>query len=305
MLFAYLRNQGSAWGQALNYLTRYLDEALLMAPHETRPPEVPTPEASAHPIYLDLAGQLGQRTAELHRALCPEVPVEPAFAPEPITAADLAQWRDRAVTAARTCLDNLARRRDGLPAAAQVLADRLLARRDAVLQRLETLLPAQVDAAKTRFHGDYHLGQVLAVQNDYTIIDFEGEPLRTIEERRVKSSPLRDVAGIVRSYAYASATAVRQMVEIQPAAQPVLQERAEEWRRQVTHAFMTRYREAMAGVRSMPEDAAAAEALIDFFALEKAIYEVSYELAQRPAWITIPLSGVLAMIDEGGSHGRA
>ena len=94
MLFAFVRNQGSAWSQALNYLTRYLDEALLMAPHEPRPAEPPTPEALAHPLYLDLAGQLGQRTAEMHRALCPDGAVDDAFAPEPITAEDLAQWRD-------------------------------------------------------------------------------------------------------------------------------------------------------------------------------------------------------------------
>jgi len=302
VLFAFVRNQGSAWSQALNYLTRYLDEALLMAPHELRPAEPPTPEAMAHPLYLDLAGQLGLRTAELHRALCPEGPVDEAFAPEPITAEDLAHWRDRAVDAGRTTLDNLARRRDGLPAPSQALADRLLQLREQVLERLTTLLPASVTALKTRFHGDYHLGQVLAVQNDFSIVDFEGEPLRSIAERRQKNSPLRDVAGMLRSYAYAAATAVRQMADIQPSALPVLPERAEEWRRQVTGAFMARYRAAMAGARSMPEEPGMVDALLDFFTLEKALYEIDYELAQRPAWAVIPLAGVLAVIE--GNHGR-
>ncbi|HEX7968591.1 MAG TPA: maltose alpha-D-glucosyltransferase [Stellaceae bacterium] len=304
VLFAYVRNQGSAWSQALNYLTRYLDEALLMAPHAARPSEPPTPEATAHPLYLELAGQLGQRTAELHRALCPQVPVDDAFEPEPITADDLARWRERATSAARQTLDHLARRRDGLPPAIQPLADRVLERREAVLECVAALLPAQVDAVKTRFHGDYHLGQVLAVQNDFSIIDFEGEPLRSIAERRQKSSPLRDAAGMLRSYAYASATAVRQMGEIQPSALPVLQERAEEWRRQVTDAFMARYRAAMAGVRSMPADPAVASRLLDFFTLEKAMYEIGYELAQRPAWVAIPLAGVLGLLD-AESHGNA
>ena len=301
VLFAYLRNQGSAWSQALNYLTRYLDEALLMTPREVRPSEPATPEASAHPLYLDLAGQLGQRTAELHRALCPEVAVDVAFTPEPITAQDLARWRDHAADAARACLGTLARQRDSLPPPAQVLAERLLEQRKGVLGRFTELMPAAVDAMKTRFHGDYHLGQVLAVQNDFSIIDFEGEPLRSIDERRQKSSPLRDVAGMLRSYAYASATAVRQMGEIQPAALPVLQERAEEWRRQVTDAFMTRYRTSMVGVRSMPADPAIVQALLDFFTLEKALYEVDYELAQRPAWVAIPLAAVLGIVDTGGS----
>jgi maltose alpha-D-glucosyltransferase/alpha-amylase len=304
VLFAYVRNQGSAWAQALNYLTRYLDEKLLMAPHETRPGEAPTPEATAHPLYLELAGQLGQRTAELHRALCPEGPVDADFAPEPITKADLAQWRERAVAAARVMLDNLARRRDGLPAATQALADQLLAERQALLARYAEL-PAAIDALKTRFHGDYHLGQVLAVQNDFFIIDFEGEPLRPIAERRQKSSPLRDVAGMLRSYAYASATALRQMTEIQPAALPTLQDAAETWRREVSDAFLGRYRLSVAGARSVPADFAAAEALIDFFTLEKAVYEVDYELAQRPQWVAIPLNGVLGLIAKGGKSGAA
>jgi maltose alpha-D-glucosyltransferase / alpha-amylase len=297
VLFAYVRNQGSAWSQSLNYLTRHLDEALLMAPQEARRSEPPTPEALAHPLYLELAAQLGRRTAELHRALCPETPVDDAFAPEPITAKDLAQWRERATRAAQVTLDNLQRRRDGLPAPAQALADRLLARRDRLAERFASLLPADIAVMKTRFHGDYHLGQVLAVQDDFHIIDFEGEPLRSTAERRQKGSPLRDVAGMLRSYAYAAATAVRQMTEIQPAAQPVLQERAEEWHRQVTDAFLTRYRAGMAGVRSMPAEPSKAAALLDFFTLEKAMYEVDYELAQRPNWVAIPLAGVLALVE--------
>jgi maltose alpha-D-glucosyltransferase / alpha-amylase len=179
----------------------------------------------------------------------------------------------------------------------------LLPLRELVLERLATLLPTGIDAVKTRFHGDYHLGQVLAVQNDFSIVDFEGEPLRAIAERRQKNSPLRDVAGMLRSYAYAAAAAVRQMADIQPSALPVLQERAEEWRRQVTEAFMARYRGAMGGARSMPEDPAHVDALLDFFTLEKALYEIDYELAQRPVWAAIPLAGVLAFVE--GDHGRA
>jgi maltose alpha-D-glucosyltransferase / alpha-amylase len=297
ILFAYVRNQGTAWSQALNYLTRYLDEALLMAPHEARPSEPPTPEAVAHPLYLELAGQLGQRTAELHRALCPEGPVDADFAPEPIGAEDLAAWRDRALEAARTVLDNLARRRDGLSAAAQALADRLLGRRETLPERIATLLPSRVDAVKTRCHGDYHLDQVLAVQNDFSIIDFEGEPLRSPAERRRKTSPLRDIAGMLRSYAYASAAGLRRMAEIQPSAQPVLEARAEDWRRSVCHAFLERYRAAMDGVPSMPADPAVADALLDFFTLEKAMYEIDYELAHRPAWTVIPLAGALSILE--------
>jgi maltose alpha-D-glucosyltransferase/alpha-amylase len=308
VLFAYVRNQGDAWSQALNYLTRYLDEGLLMAPREARAPESPTPltpEETAHPLYLELAGQLGLRTAELHRALCPQSEVETAFAPEPTKPADLAAWRERATRGAQATLDALARSRGALPSAALPLAQRLLERRAELLERFGELLPAKIDALKTRFHGDYHLGQVLAVQNDFSIIDFEGEPMRGLVDRRRKSSPLRDVAGMLRSYAYAAATAVRQMAEIQPAALPVLQQHAEEWLRQVTTAFMERYLSAMAGVPSMPADPTIARALLDFFALEKAVYEIDYELSQRPLWVAVPLAGALGLLDGGGGGGAA
>lgn len=151
---------------------------------------------------------------------------------------------------------------------------------------------------KTRIHGDYHLGQVLVMQNDFGIIDFEGEPLRPLAERRTKTSPLVDVAAMLRSFSYAAATAVRQMTEIQPAAETVLTDRGEEWRRQVSAAFLGRYRAVMAGTPSYPADPAAAEALITFFTLEKALYEIGYELANRPAWVSIPLASVIALIDQ-------
>jgi maltose alpha-D-glucosyltransferase / alpha-amylase len=144
---------------------------------------------------------------------------------------------------------------------------------------------------------------VLAVQNDFHIIDFEGEPMRPLEERREKASPLRDVAGMLRSYAYAAATVVRQMAEIQPAALPVLQASAENWRRQVVDTFLASYRQAATNLPSIPDDPATVDALLRFFTLEKALYEVGYELAQRPQWVAIPLAGVLALIEGEGDRG--
>ncbi|HUH84550.1 MAG TPA: putative maltokinase, partial [Stellaceae bacterium] len=305
VLFGYVRNQDSAWAQALNYLTRFIDEALLMMPRETRPTEPPTPEAAAHPLYLDLAAQLGQRTAELHRALCPAQPVDAAFAPEPTTAADLAAWAKRAAAQREAMFNGLAWRRDDLPAPAQELADRVLQQRALLEARFAGWLPGSTAALKTRYHGDYHLRQVLAVQNDFHIIDFEGEPMRALEERREKGSPLRDVAGMLRSYAYAAATVVRQMAEIQPAALPVLQTSAESWRRQVVDTFLASYRQAATNLPSIPEDPATVDALLRFFTLEKAVYEVGYELAQRPQWVAIPLAGVLALIEGEGERGPA
>ncbi|MGH7089337.1 MAG: phosphotransferase, partial [Stellaceae bacterium] len=181
----------------------------------------------------------------------------------------------------------------------------LVAQRAAALQRVERLLPERIGAVKTRIHGDYHLGQVLVVQNDYAIIDFEGEPARPLTERRAKGSPLADVAGMLRSFAYAAATAVRQMADIQPAAEAVLAERGEEWRRQISDAFLRRYRVVMAGAASMPDDAATMETMLLFFMLEKAFYEIDYELANRPQWAGIPVAGALSLLEHELAHADA
>ncbi len=301
VMFANMRNQGDAWSQALNYLTRYLDEALLMAPHVDSAAADGAAAASAdrssHQIYLDLAAQLGRRTAELHRALCPSGEAPPDFRPEPIDKDDLALWRERARATAESALGMLAARIRRLPPPAREAGERLLALRDQALRRLDELLPARVDAMKTRIHGDYHLGQVLAIQNDYSIIDFEGEPMRPLDERRAKLSPLADVAGMLRSFAYAAAAAVRQMAEIQPAAETTLLERGEEWRRAVSDAFLASYRSAIAGAASMPRDAGVADALLAFFTMAKAFYEIEYEIASRPAWAAVPIAFVLDLTE--------
>jgi maltose alpha-D-glucosyltransferase/alpha-amylase len=297
VLFAFVRNQGEAWSQALDYLTRYLDEANLAPPDPATPvSDFTGPIPDTHAIYFTLATILGKRTAELHRALAAPSD-DPAFAPEPVTEADIASWRQEAQNLAASVLDRLAQGRGALPEAARAMADRLLALRDAVPARFAELLPDRIDAQKTRFHGDYHLGQVLAVQNDYFIIDFEGEPLRAIAERRRKMSPLKDVAGMLRSFDYCAASAVRQLAEIRPQTLPTLERHAAAWRRNAAAAFMDGYRTAIAGCPSIPADASVARRILDFFKLEKAIYEVGYELANRPAWLPIPLAGVLQIID--------
>jgi maltose alpha-D-glucosyltransferase/alpha-amylase len=158
------------------------------------------------------------------------------------------------------------------------------------------MLPANVSALKTRYHGDYHLGQVLVVQNDFYVIDFEGEPMRPMAERRNKASPLKDVAGMLRSFDYAAATAVRDIADIQPASQEAVVSCARQWRDRVIGEFLDGYFEEMQGCPSLPADAAERRALLDFFTLDKAFYEVGYELANRPNWIAIPLGGVVRLL---------
>ena len=307
VLFAFVRNQGDGWTLALDYLTRYLDDALIeTAPGAAVPGRaggLPNP----HDFFVMLARQLGLRTAEMHRALAEHGHDDPAFAPEPLTPDDIAKWCNALDAAAEAMLDQLDRTRHSMPEAARELADRVISARQNLFRAIRLLLPADVAAAKTRCHGDLHLGQVIAVQNDFYIIDFEGEPLRTLAERRDKGSPLRDVAGMIRSFDYATTTAVRQLSESRPAAIERMTELADAWRQRAVDGFRAAYRKVMRDCPAYPANKLHARALIDWFTLEKAVYEVSYELANRPGWVAIPLNGILRMLAKvtGSPNGEA
>ena len=300
VLFGFVRNQGDGWTQALDYLTRYLDDALSTGTHAS---DLPDPDV----FFLSLARQLGIRTAEMHRALAEGGADDPDFAPEPITAEDIGQWRRELEASAAEMFAKLERERARLPASAQELVERLIADRDTLFHLIRTLIPHKAEAQKTRYHGDFHLGQVLAVKNDFFIIDFEGEPARPLADRRRKSSPLRDVAGMIRSFDYASFTAVRQLAEARPAAEPRMLELAEAWRQRAVDGFRAAYRKAMRGCAAYPTSKIQARRMVAFFTLEKAIHEVSYELANRPSWVDIPLKGVLGIMarTEGAEHAAA
>jgi maltose alpha-D-glucosyltransferase/alpha-amylase len=288
-LFGFVRNQGDGWTQALNYLTRYLDDALATGGSS---PELVHPDL----FFLSLARQLGIRTAEMHRALAEHGGEDPAFAPEPISPADIAEWRGELVESARQMLAALERGRRRLPGPARDLADRLLAARDQLFALIRTLIPDEIEAQKTRLHGDFHLGQVIVVQNDFFIIDFEGEPERPMAARRRKSSPLRDVASMIRSFDYAVVAAVRNLADTRPAAEASMTQLAEAWRQRAVDGFRAAYRRTMRGCPSYPANKRLGRQMVNFFMLEKAVYEVSYELANRPGWVEIPMKGVLDIL---------
>lgn len=188
---------------------------------------------------------------------------------------------------------------DRLGAETRSDAEALLARRGEVLDRVAELADLPVHAVKTRIHGDYHLGQVLSVQNDWFIIDFEGEPAKSLEERRTKRSPLVDVAGMVRSYNYAAWAAVFRLDDqaAETAAQSRLLEAARDWERRMVNAFLDSYRTTIAGCPVWPDEESAADRLLALFLLEKGFYEIAYEAANRPGWLCIPTRGVLGLLD--------
>jgi maltose alpha-D-glucosyltransferase/alpha-amylase len=290
MVQGYVINQGDAWAYTLDYLERTLEQIVLQSPEVSG-----VPEEDLHGLNLMMMKTLGQRTGELHVALSKQSG-DPAFDPEPVSTEDMTSWNKQIREEAGQSLDKLERSRNLLPEGQRVAADRLLAARRQILDRIAALEPQGLQVAKTRFHGDYHLGQVLVAEDDFVIIDFEGEPARSLEERRSKHSPLKDVAGMLRSFNYAAYATLFKMVDEKIADFEHLEPLAREWERQAAEAFMSGYEEAVAGCASYPRNHAHARNLIDLFAIEKAFYELRYELDNRPGWIGVPLGGLLELL---------
>ncbi|EYD73623.1 Trehalose synthase [Limimaricola hongkongensis DSM 17492] len=283
--FAYVANQGDAWGAVTNALDRYLQDKAT-GNEDQSPPYLPV---------LGIAGTLGRRTAQMHRALAHPTD-DPAFAAEPLDGPHLAALCDEVRAETVAMLDRLKGLAD-LPERAAQHAEQILARRDRLIARIDAVSRMTPSGQLTRLHGDYHLGQVLMAQNDVMIIDFEGEPRRTLAERRAKGHALRDVAGMLRSLDYAAYSALR-WAENSGTDGAEAETLIREWRKEAMRDFMTEYHAVIADSPAHPDDESFAAALLDLFVIQKAVYEVGYELASRPAWVDIPLSGLLDLIDE-------
>ncbi len=303
ILQARVSNQADGWKHVLDELSRYYERASVAgsAPKvDERPPlerASSTPPANVQNAigpYLDAAATLGRRTAEMHRALAGDSD-DPHFAPEPFTAADANTLRQSIRAQGRKALDALRANLDKLAQEVTPSARKLMEDGPKVLGRLEESSPFRAGAAKIRCHGDYHLGQVLRVENDFVILDFEGEPTRTVEERRAKQSPLKDVAGMIRSYHYAAYAGLFAFTKDHANDFSRLEPWANLWFQWVSAAFLRAYRAAADGAAFLPDDPAQFAALLDAFMLDKAFYELNYELNNRPDWVRIPLRGILAL----------
>jgi maltose alpha-D-glucosyltransferase/alpha-amylase len=282
MVQSYVSNQGDGWDHTLGYLERFLRD------FATTNGALPDPLA-AHGGFLALMATLGRRTAELHKALAMRTGAA-AFEPEPLLAEDIARYTAQARADVATTLSLLRDRLGQLPAPAQIDGQALLTMEDALQASIAARKPQTQGGIKSRYHGDFHLGQVLVRDNDFVIIDFEGEPARSFDERRAKGSPLRDVAGMLRSFNYARWSALRRVAQsVEEAA--YLAPPAAAWEQATREAFMDGYSQA-AGDGNAQIDTE----LLALFELEKALYELRYELNNRADWAQVPLNGVLALL---------
>ncbi|MGI5864432.1 MAG: putative maltokinase [Myxococcales bacterium] len=303
ILHEYVPNQGSAWSYTLAEVERYYERALALGwrketseplPHPLDLTEQPPTDLARDLLgtYLETARLLGTRTAELHRALASE-PDNPDFAPEPFTTLyqrSLFQSMQSHVTPVFNLLNE---RINQLPEPVRESARAVLAQKQAILKRMRRLLDSKLSGMRIRHHGDYHLGQVLYTGRDFVILDFEGEPARPLSERKLKRSALRDVAGMLRSFHYAAfAPLLRHRGGGARPDLSAVEPWARFWLAWASSSFLKAYLAEVGGASFLPKKREEVRVLLDTFLLEKAVYELGYELNNRPDWVRIPLQGI-------------
>ncbi|HVG70583.1 MAG TPA: maltose alpha-D-glucosyltransferase [Vicinamibacterales bacterium] len=287
MLQRFVSNQGNAWDVTIEELGRYFDRVKAL------PPAASATDAEVIRPYLARAELLGRRTGELHVALASASRDEPAFTAEAFSAADLTATARRMREGALEQLRLLESALPQLDDRRRQLASELLMQRDELAGHFDAITQVRSAGTRIRCHGDYHLGQVLVAEADVVILDFEGEPARPLIERRQKCSPLRDVAGMLRSFSYAALTSLDVATHTRSEDLARLTPWARLWETWVSSAFRHAYLAATEGTSLVPRDPDDFDTLLRVFVVEKALYELAYELNNRPDWAHIPLMGLL------------
>ncbi|MFZ0836106.1 MAG: putative maltokinase, partial [Xanthobacteraceae bacterium] len=288
VVHAFVENQGDAWSVTGAYLDRFVEEQRLLTPDSPS-------ESDEQAAYLRRMLQTGRRLAEMQLALASHPEIDD-FCPVPIEPEDVRAWTEGVLARAGRVFEELGHRRTQLKESDKRMADSLLTYRDTLAARLGQVLPEHIDARKIRHHGDFHLGQMLIVKDDIYIIDFEGEPRRSLAERRLKAPAARDVAGLIRSIDYSATAAFERALLAGPDEHGRIAAGLEDWRVHSVATFLEAYREALGDHDLWPKDRRAADCLLDFFLLEKAFYEIEYELSHRPDWLRVPLGGALRIL---------
>jgi maltose alpha-D-glucosyltransferase/alpha-amylase len=306
MLQRMVPNQGDGWKMTMEELARYFEHSATFRSSageieangssliELSQKDIPLSAREKIGIYVDIASTLGRRTAQMHMALATSTE-DPAFTPQPLSKSDIAKLAVDLRDHASAAFDSL---KASLPALPDEFVDRAglaLGQRRRLLDRFRALEQMDANVAAIRVHGDYHLGQVLWVENDFVILDFEGEPARPLAERRMKQLALKDVAGMLRSLSYAAYASLLTYAARRLEDYDRLEPWATFWERWTSAAFLHSYRQTAAGAIFLPGSNEQFEALLDTFLLDKALYELNYELNNRPTWVRIPLHGILSL----------
>ena len=285
-------NAGDVWTLTVDALGRYYERVLERKAdlqNETAPPGVLIEELVGG-VYPEKVRLLGQRTGELHLALASRGD-DPAFAPEPFNAMAQRSVYQSMRTSLRRAFTFLEKKLSEVPAKFRSEAREVLAAEKEILAREKRLLDRRTNAAKIRIHGDYHLGQLVYTGKDFVILDFEGEPARPLSDRKMKRSALRDVAGMIRSFQYAAYAALWQPA-MRKEDVPFLERWADLWYRQTSSLFLQSYLNTTSGARFIPEDSDDLQVMLEAYLLDKAVYEIGYELNNRPSWVLIPIRGI-------------
>ncbi|MGE5238629.1 MAG: maltose alpha-D-glucosyltransferase [Chloroflexota bacterium] len=311
----FVPNQGDAWILTLDTVKRYYETILSRKGEIKEVPRVPssiseiafskTPELLQEMIggsYFNMADLLGTRTAEMHLTLASAT--HPDFAPESFSVLYQRSIYQSMQSTTKRVFELLRGNLDRLPGEMGKEGKEVLGLEDEILRRFNALLGRKISAMKTRIHGDYHLGQVLWTGNDFLIIDFEGEPSRALSERRLKRSPLRDVAGMIRSFHYAPYHVLLKQALLKPNELCELCTWADLWYVYVSGVFLRSYFKSAGDAQFIPKEREDTELLLRLYVLEKAIYELGYELNNRPDWTIIPIRGIMRIMKRSPGQGR-
>lgn len=306
VLQSYVQNEGDAWQFTLDQVTQYFERAAAHVAAGTQIPPAPgtllelasgtIPRASHELIgaYLEAARLLGQRTAEMHLALTVEAG-DLQFRPEPFTLFYQRSLLQSFRNLTETVFEKLSSQLPRLSPETRTRAERVLSQKTQIMRAFTFIRTKVLTAQRTRIHGDYHLGQVLWTGRDFVIVDFEGEPARPLSARRIKSSPLRDVSSMIRSLHYASHRAMSHIKDkgMQTADKsPELELQADHWFYWTASAYLRAYLRTAGEAAYLPTDSSELQGLLDVYLLEKAIYELGYEIDHRPDWILLPIRGI-------------
>jgi maltose alpha-D-glucosyltransferase / alpha-amylase len=285
-------NEGNVWTLTVDALGRFYERVLERKADlqtETAPPGALLEELVGG-VYPEKVKLLGQRTGELHLALASRTD-NPAFAPEPFNSMTQRSVYQSMRTSLRRAFTSLEKKLSDVPAKFRSEAREVLAAEKEILAREKRLLDRRANAAKIRIHGDYHLGQLVYTGKDFVILDFEGEPSRPLSDRKMKRSALRDVAGMMRSFQYAAYAALWQPA-MRKEDVPFLEGWADLWYRQTSSLFLQSYLNTTTGATFIPKNSDDLPIIVESYLLDKAVYEIGYELNNRPSWVVIPIRGI-------------